>query len=205
MKLLGVTFDYMLNFNSQISNICKKSSRQLNALKRIGKHLNRLGKLTIYHSFILSNFNFCPLVWHFCGEVNTKKLEKIQERALRFIYDDHQSTYNALLIKCKMPSLKIRRLQTMAAEVFKILNKQSPSYLSDLINMKMSQYNFRHRNTNIPRVNTTRYGINSFRYQAAKLWNSIPENIKSTSSYNQFCLLIKSWNGPECKCNACNK
>ena len=100
---------------------------------------------------------------------------------------------------------KIRRLQTMAIEVFKILNKQSPSYLSDLINMKMSQYNFRHRNTNIPRVNTTRYGINSFRYQAAKLWNSIPENIKSTSSYNQFCLLIKSWNGPECKCNACNK
>jgi predicted nuclease of predicted toxin-antitoxin system len=33
----------------------------------------------------MSNLNVCPLVWHFCGEVNTKKVEKIQERALRFI------------------------------------------------------------------------------------------------------------------------
>jgi hypothetical protein len=51
------------------------------------KHRTKLGKLTIYYSFIMSNFNYCPLVWHFCGEVNTKKVEKIQERALKFIYE----------------------------------------------------------------------------------------------------------------------
>jgi hypothetical protein len=49
VKLLGVTIDFKLNFNKHISNICKKAARQLNVLKRIGKHLNRLGKLTIYH------------------------------------------------------------------------------------------------------------------------------------------------------------
>ena len=31
------------------NDICKKAARQLNVLKRIGKHLNRLGKLTIYY------------------------------------------------------------------------------------------------------------------------------------------------------------
>jgi hypothetical protein len=78
VKLLGVTFDFMLNFNFHISNICKKASQQLNhnVLKRIGLHLNRLSKLTIYYSFILSNFNYCPLVWHFCGENNTKNSRK---------------------------------------------------------------------------------------------------------------------------------
>ena len=55
VKLLGVTFDFMLSFNNHISNICKKASKQLNAMKRIGKFLNRLGRLTMYHSFILSN------------------------------------------------------------------------------------------------------------------------------------------------------
>ena len=84
VKLLGVTIDFKPNFNTHISNICKKAARQLNVLKRIGKHLNRLGKLTIYYSFIMSNFSYCPLTWHFCGEQNTKKIEKIQERALRF-------------------------------------------------------------------------------------------------------------------------
>jgi hypothetical protein len=33
VKLLGVTIDFELKFNSHISNICKKASRQLNVLK----------------------------------------------------------------------------------------------------------------------------------------------------------------------------
>jgi hypothetical protein len=62
VKLLGVTIAGQLKFNSHISNICKKASRQLNVLKRIGKHLTKLGRLTISFSFIMSNFNYCPIV-----------------------------------------------------------------------------------------------------------------------------------------------
>jgi len=87
-------------------------------IKRIGKYLNRLGRLTIYYSFILSNFNYCPVTWHFCSEKNTKENEKIQERALRFIYEDYENTYENLLKKSKLPSLKIRRLRTIAVETF---------------------------------------------------------------------------------------
>jgi hypothetical protein len=47
LKLLGVTIDYELKFDKHISDICKKASRQLNVLKRIGKYLNKLGRLTI--------------------------------------------------------------------------------------------------------------------------------------------------------------
>jgi hypothetical protein len=89
----------------------KKPSRLLNVLKRIGKHLSKLGRLTIYHSYIMSNFNYCPVVWHFCGESNTKKMEKIKKkRDLRFIYEDFNSDYDTLLLKSGLPSLKIRRL-----------------------------------------------------------------------------------------------
>jgi hypothetical protein len=86
VKLLGVPIDCQLKFNTHISEICRKTSRQLNVLKRIGKHLSKLGRLTIYHSYIMSNFNYCPVVWHFCGGSDTKQMERIQERALRFIY-----------------------------------------------------------------------------------------------------------------------
>ena len=109
----------------------KKASRQLNVLKRLGKYLNKLDKLTIYHSFTLSNFNFCPLSWHFCSEANTNKIEKNQERALRFIYNDYNSTYENLLIVSTLPTLKVRRLRTMAIEIYKILHQESPSYLHD--------------------------------------------------------------------------
>ena len=101
VKLLRVTIDSDLNFDNHISEMCKKASRQLNILKRIGKYMNRLGRLTSYYSFILSNLNYCPVIWHYCSEKNSIKMEKIQERALRFIYEDYDSSYEDLLQKSK--------------------------------------------------------------------------------------------------------
>ena len=53
VKLLGVTIDFKLDFDEHISNVCKKASRQLNVLKRIGGNLCKLGKLNVYYSFIM--------------------------------------------------------------------------------------------------------------------------------------------------------
>ena len=61
------------------------------------------------------------MVWHFCGESNTKKMEKMQERALRFIYEDFNSDYDTLLLKSGLPSLKIRPLRMIAIEIFKYM------------------------------------------------------------------------------------
>ena len=204
VKLLGIDIDYQLNFNYHIKNICRKASQQLNVLKRIGCFLSKLNKLTIFHTFILSNFNFCPLAWHFCNKSNTSKLEKIQARALRFIYEDYESTYDELLEKAKVPSLKVRRMRTMAIECFKILNKLSPSCLHDLVVFKDCKYNFRYSNiVDIPRVRTSTYGKNSFKYAAAVLWNDLPDDFRKISNFNQFKNILKSWNGNVCKCSVC--
>ena len=92
VKLLGIEIDYQLNFDAHVSSICRKASQQLNVLKRLGSLLNRLSKLTIFHTFIFSNFNFS--LWHGTSvEKNSKKLEKVQERELRFVYEDYNSSY----------------------------------------------------------------------------------------------------------------
>ena len=115
---------------------------------------------------LLSNFNYCPLTWHFCGEKNTKKIEKIQERALRslrFIYRDYDSNFESMLIKSHLPSLKVRRLRAIALEAFKILNNSSPVYLNDLLTFKNLSYSFRYTKTvEISQVRTNRYGTRSF-------------------------------------------
>jgi hypothetical protein len=202
--LLGVTLDFRLKFHSHISNICKKASKQLNILKRIGKNLCKLGKLNIYHSFILSNFNYCPLTWHFCGEIYTKKIEKIQERALRFIYDDYISDYNSLLQKSKLPTLKMRRMRTIAQEIHKIVHKKGPVYLHDLVTIKNNNYHFRYTNTaQVPQVKTTNYGSRSFRSSAPKLWNSLPQHFRDEANFSHFKSLINAWDGETCSCSFC--
>ena len=203
--MLGIEIDYNLKFDTHIKTICRKASQQLNVLKRIGRYLTKLNKLTIFHTFILSNFNFCPLAWHFCSKASTRKLEKIQERALRFIYNNYDSSYEHLLDIAKVPTLEIKRMRIMATETFKILYKLSPSCLEDLISFKETHYNFRYTNiVNIPKVKTTSYGKQSFKYAAAVLWNKLPEHIRSTSNYNQFRNLVSMWDGKECKCSCCS-
>ena len=51
VKLLGVTFDYMLNFDNHISNICKKAARKINILMRFSKYLTLETRFLIYNFF----------------------------------------------------------------------------------------------------------------------------------------------------------
>ena len=101
VPLLGITLDNRLSFNFHIGNICKKAANQLNALKRLAYCLNYTQRKILAQSFITSNFNYCLVVWHFCSAKNLHKMERIQERALRFIYSDHSSSYNTSYLKNK--------------------------------------------------------------------------------------------------------
>ena len=74
--ILDIEIDQSLTFDTHIANICKKAARHLAVLKRFGHLLTRQGKLAIFKSFITSNFNYCPLIWHFCSQSSTKKREK---------------------------------------------------------------------------------------------------------------------------------
>jgi hypothetical protein len=63
---LGITIDFELNFN--IANICKKASRQLNILKRIGKYfITKLGRHGILAVFwYLKEYLLCLIVIKSC-------------------------------------------------------------------------------------------------------------------------------------------
>ena len=86
LKILGITLDEKLNFNEHIRNICQTSSRQINALRRISKILNQQCREKVYKNFINANFGYCPLVWMLCGKCDLRKIEKLQQRALRIVY-----------------------------------------------------------------------------------------------------------------------
>ena len=202
--LLGIEIDHSLTFNTHIANICKKSARQLAVLKRLGHLLTRQGKLAIFKSFITSNFNYCPLIWHFCSQSSTKKLEKIQERALRFIYNDYSSTHHDLLKTANTEHLHVKRIKEMACEVFKIVNNIAPSFIQNLITLKCSQYSMRKENTAVvPKANTSKYGLKSFVHDGPRVWNSLPNEMRKTFNYGEFRRLIRNWDGPSCNCSIC--
>ena len=82
VKLLGIETDNRLSIEKHISTLCDKTSNQLNTIGRIQKFMGFKEKEVLLNSFVYSNFNYWPLVWHFCSSKSLYKIEKIQERAL---------------------------------------------------------------------------------------------------------------------------
>ena len=81
-------------------------------------------------------------------------------------------------------------------------------YISvNLVSYNKLKYNYSNmklfRDLDIPRVRTSTYGKNSFKYAAAVLWNDLPDDFRKISNFNQFKNILKSWNGNVCKCSVC--
>ena len=79
VDLLGVKLDTKVSFESHISKMCKKAAGQLNALRRLqGSVISYKTRKVLAESFILANFNYCPLVWYFSIAKQLQMMEIIQ-------------------------------------------------------------------------------------------------------------------------------
>ena len=105
---------------------------QLNALNRLQKYMGKKEKEVIINSFIYANFNYCPLVWHFCSCESARKIEKIQIRCLRILLDDNESNYETLLEKSGKPTMEVKRLRILAVEIFKTINNLNPRFMQNI-------------------------------------------------------------------------
>ena len=102
ITLLGVTLDDQLSFSSHVSNVCRKASPQTGVLLRLRNLIPTSAKLHIVKFAVISHLTYCQTVWHFCRSSDARKLERIQERALRTVYCDIKSTYEELLHGAKL-------------------------------------------------------------------------------------------------------
>ena len=97
LKLLGVSIDNNLRFEEHINNICKKSNQRIGVLMRLKNMIPTVTKLQLYKAAILPHLTYCHLTWHFCRASDTRKIERVQEKALRAVFIDKTSTYTKLL------------------------------------------------------------------------------------------------------------
>ena len=88
VKLLGVSIDNELKFDKHVLNIINKANSKLSALSRLTKFMTLQKKKKIYKAFVESQFKHCPLTWMFHGHKTNYKINRLQVRALRLIYNE---------------------------------------------------------------------------------------------------------------------
>jgi len=98
----------------------------------------------LYFAFILPHFNYCSETWHFCSKSASAKLEKVNERALRFVFNEKQTQYQELLNKIGLPSLTNQRLAKIVCMVYKaIYHDHAPKSIKKLLDFRNTRYDLR--------------------------------------------------------------
>ena len=126
-------------------------------------------------------------LWHHCRSTDERKLERLQERALRAIYCDRTGIYEALLEKARLPTLCNRMPQDMVIFMYKVKTNLVPSYISDLFSCDTKRCNLRNTDDfSLPRYNTVTYGRHSLRYMGPCIWSKLHKSIKMADSLTAF-------------------
>ncbi len=97
----------------------------------------------IQNTFVLANFNYCPIVWLFCDKASICKMEKTQERALRFLLNDKKSSYFTLPEKIRQTTLHLKCITRIACEAYKSLNKLNSGFMTDMVEEINISYDLR--------------------------------------------------------------
>ena len=76
---------------------------------------------------------YCHIAWHFCKASDRRKIERVQERALRAVFRTKACSYETLLTMAQLPSLYNRRLQDIAIYMYKVRNGLAPNIFNESI------------------------------------------------------------------------
>ena len=189
-KTLGVTIDQHLSWKSNTENICKKVTAGISAIRRIKPFVDQDTLILIYNTIVRPYFDYCCEVWDVFGETQSKRLQKLQNRAARIILNiSNDVDYTIALRTLGWEPLQTERKKTKARMMYKLLNKMGPKSLTNLFSFKSEKTNYHLRDVSSglylpkPRTNSMK---NSFMYDGANIWNSIPKEIRESKSLSSF-------------------
>ena len=185
--MLGVNIDDQLKFDNHVSEVSKKVSQQIAVLRRMKRMLPFQIRRDLYLSFIAPHFNHSSETRHFCSKGTTDKLEKINERAIRFVFRDKHTKYEELLRQLGLSTLRFLNAKSYSFHFHKSGVTWPLSAKGLLTSCRKVSYNLRGNNMLIlPKPKTTSYGLNWWSYLAAKLWNAIPDSLRTNSNFKVF-------------------
>lgn len=194
---LGVILDCQLRFDKHISNLLQKGYGKLKTLYLHKDYLPTNIKLRLCDTLILSALSYADVVyWPALLERDRESVQKLQNNCLRFSYGARKYDHvTPLYVSSGWLRLSGRFSLHFATLVHKVILSGNPLYLRERL---LHGFNIHRRNTRhncrlaVPRHASAMFQ-RSFSFNASKIYNKIPEKIKSLLSIPAFKRAMKSW------------
>ena len=127
-KTLAIIIDQHLSWKPNTENICKKITSGISALRRVKPFIAERDTLTsIYNAIVRPYFDYCSEVWDVFGEIQSKRLQKLQNRAARIISNmSNDVDHSIALCALDWEPLDIMRKKAKARMMYKTLISHKP-------------------------------------------------------------------------------
>ena len=90
-----------------------------------------------------------------------KKVEALQKRAFRFLYNDYNTPLEEILKKSGKVCMEVNRLRYLCIEIYKSINNINPSFMEQIFQLRETNRTVRNQyklNLSVPKVNQVSYG-----------------------------------------------
>ena len=122
-------------------------------------------------AFVISQINYCPLIWMFHDRGVNAKSNHIHERALRVAYQDPTSSFEELLITDNSVCIHQRNLQLLVTEIYQTMMNLNPSCIKEIFVEREIHYNLRvTNNIYAGQPRSTAYGLENLSFLVQNLW-----------------------------------
>ena len=196
VKNIGAVIDDKLHMLPHINNICKSCYLHLRHISQIRKYLTDEATTTLVHAFITSKLDNLNGLLFGLPEYVINKLQLIQNHAARLIQckKKHESVTPILQALHWLPVVYRIQYKIMLL-VYKCLNNRAPVYLSDMLELYTPARALRSSHKSLlkePTFRTESYGRRAFSVSAPRMWNTLPQDIRSLDSLDGFKASLKT-------------
>jgi hypothetical protein len=199
VRNLGVILDSHLTMEPQISNIRRMAFYHLGRIAKIKKFLSRSALTQLIHAFVTSQLDYGNALLVGLPKKSLASLQRVQNAAARVIVGIRKLDPVKPYLKALHWLPIEKRIEfKIAVLTYRCLNCNAPKYLQDLLVLYRPDANVCLRSSSrsvlwVPRTHTKTYGDRAFSVAAPRIWNSIPVNIRSSSSITTFKTLLKTY------------
>ena len=190
-RYLGLILDSKLKYQDHINGLQTRLSQLCGISYKIGPHLSLNAAKSFYYSFIYSVLSYCITVWGGILLTSTKgnRLKALQVRLVKNLFSKFFGNASTIDVFKRLEILPIDCLYKfrVACLMFKLLKLEFYPNILAFINPEFSNHTYETRRRDLilpfPNVEAVR---SNFKYQFLKIWNEIPNNIKSLESHDRF-------------------
>ena len=197
VKYLGIILDPHLNWSFHVDSLATKLTRAAGMLSKIRHYVPENTLRSIYFGIFSSLLTYASQVWgQFCNK-HIRRLQTIQNKAIRIInFGNFRDPVAPLYKKSRILKINDHVKVHNFLFVHNSLRGNIPVPLRNYFQISADTYQYDTRAAGqhklvLPKVRTQPYGLNSIRYCSTAMWNNIVITFPNESFHLQSTYVCK--------------